>query len=92
MPWLQDTPQANVWRTWKVTNRDVVMLDGENRVFRVYNLTDHDLSAAGNYAELRGILLAAAGGPASANYSRGGLSTSTTMRHVPWSSRFQTRE
>ena len=60
LPWLQDTPAANVWASWRVTWRDVVILDGENKVVRIYNLTDHDLNVSAHYAELRGILLAAA--------------------------------
>lgn len=60
LPWLQDTPQANVWSSWNVTYRDVVVLDAENRVIRVYNLTDHDLANAANYAELKAILVGAA--------------------------------
>jgi hypothetical protein len=60
LPWLQDTPAANVWTTWHVTWRDVVVLDADNKVVRVYNLTDNDLSDPAKYAELRSILLAAA--------------------------------
>lgn len=60
LPWLQDTPQAKVWTSWQVTYRDVIVLDAENRVIRVYNLTDHDLVNPTFYAELRDILLAAA--------------------------------
>jgi hypothetical protein len=60
LPWLQDTPQARVWDAWQVTWRDVVVLDGDNRVILVYNLTDHDLSSPANYAELKSSLLGAA--------------------------------
>ena len=60
LPWLQDTPAADVWNAWHVTWRDVVVLDADNKVVRVYNLTDYDLRSAANYAELRGILLGAA--------------------------------
>lgn len=60
-PWLQDTPAANVTAAWGVTNRDVVMLDGENKVFRTYNLTEQDLANPTYYAELKSILVTAAG-------------------------------
>ena len=60
VPWLQDTPQAKVWETWRATHRDVIVLDAENKVIQVYNLTDHDLSNPTNYATLRDRLLAAA--------------------------------
>jgi hypothetical protein len=63
LPWLQDTPTAHVWRSWQVTERDVVVLDADNKIIHVYNLTDHNLGVAANYAELRGILLTAAGAP-----------------------------
>lgn len=60
LPWLQDLPRTNVWHAWHASWRDVIILDEDNRVIRVYNLTDHDLSVSANYAELRGILIGAA--------------------------------
>ena len=60
LPWLQDTPSANVWGAWGVEFRDVVILDAENHLARTYNLTSHDLAVPANYAELRSILLSAA--------------------------------
>jgi hypothetical protein len=57
LPWLQDTLEANVWGAWKATWRDVMVLDGENRLFYTYNLTENDLSIPTHYAELRQILL-----------------------------------
>jgi hypothetical protein len=43
IPWLQDTSQQHVWNSWRVTFRDVVVLDPSNRVVAVFNLTEHDL-------------------------------------------------
>ena len=60
LPWLQDTPAANVWGAWAVTWRDVVVLDDSNRVITVYNLTTHDLADSANYATLKNLLLMAA--------------------------------
>ena len=60
LPWLQDTPQQNVWGSWRVEWRDVVVLDANNNVILIYNLTAHDLGNPANYSELRDALLAAA--------------------------------
>ena len=60
IPWLQDTPQANVWGAWSVTYRDVVILGPQNEILHVYNLTTHDLSNPADYATLDSLLLAAA--------------------------------
>ncbi|HEX7881099.1 MAG TPA: hypothetical protein VF720_16935 [Candidatus Eisenbacteria bacterium] len=60
LPWLQDTEAANVWVNWAITYRDVVIVDEENRVVDVYNLTSHSLADSANYATLRGKLLDAA--------------------------------
>jgi hypothetical protein len=56
IPLVQDTDAAGVWDAWGVEYRDVVVLDAANRVAAVYNLSAHDLSNSGNYAELRKIL------------------------------------
>jgi hypothetical protein len=61
IPLLQDTAAAKVWESWHVTYRDVFVLDPDNHVITVYNLTEHDLSNPDNYATLKGILRDAAG-------------------------------
>jgi hypothetical protein len=61
LPWLQDTAAENVWSTWAVTYRDVIILDTENKPIAVYNLTTHGLGTPANYQELKTILLGAAG-------------------------------
>jgi hypothetical protein len=61
IPWLQDTDSEHVWSDWKVTYRDVVVLDPENRVAAVYNLTEHDLSVPANYDSLKALLVRVAG-------------------------------
>ena len=60
LPWLQATATVDPWMTWAVTNRDVVILDENNRKIDVYNLTVNDLSNPTNYATLKAKLLAAA--------------------------------
>lgn len=60
LPWLQDVPEQDVWISWEVEYRDVIILDGQNRRVAVFNLTDHDLGDPENYASLLRILKSAA--------------------------------
>lgn len=60
LPWLQDTAAEDVWKRWEVVYRDVRILDSENRVRAVYNLTEHDLAQAANRAALKQLFLEAA--------------------------------
>jgi len=57
LPWLQDTKSQDVWTDWKVTWRDVIVLDGDNNVAGIYNLTDHNLATAANYDSLKALLI-----------------------------------
>ncbi|MCB9683519.1 MAG: hypothetical protein H6735_00595 [Alphaproteobacteria bacterium] len=59
LPLLQDTVEVDAWGAWGATWRDVVILDGDNLVVGVYNLTSHDLNDPANYAELEAMLLSA---------------------------------
>lgn len=63
LPWLQDTASQNVWGSWQVAWRDVVILDPKNYRVSVYNLTTYDLANPANYAALKGLLLDAANAP-----------------------------
>jgi hypothetical protein len=63
LPWLQDTVADSVWTSWGVAYRDVFVLDPENRVERIYNLTSFDLSVPANYDTLKAILTTAASEP-----------------------------
>jgi hypothetical protein len=56
LPWLQDTDDQDVWGRWGVTWRDVWILDTENEIIDVHNLTRHDLGDPGNYADFKRIL------------------------------------
>ena len=60
LPWLQDNPVDEVWSHWQVTWRDVFILDSENRVYAVYNLTEHNLAIPENRQELKQLFLQAA--------------------------------
>jgi len=58
-PVLQDTEEELVWDTWDVTFRDLYILDDENRLHDVYNLTVHSLAVTENFEELRSMFIAA---------------------------------
>ncbi len=62
IPWLQDVDensdlQSDVWTAWDVVERDVIILDDENRPVGRYNLTANDLGDPALYAELRELIL-----------------------------------
>lgn len=61
LPWLQDVVASDVWTLWQVTYRDVIILDEENKVLSIYNLTSNDLGVQANYDALRDLLVQAAG-------------------------------
>ena len=62
IPWLQDVDadqngQSDVWTDWKVTSRDVVILDANNVQVGVYNLTLNSLYYQANYDTLKQMLI-----------------------------------
>lgn len=59
LPILQDVPSEDVWSSWAVTYRDVVVLDAQNQRIAVYNLTEHDLGMPESYRALKAFLEAA---------------------------------
>lgn len=50
----------NVWGTWAPVYRDVWVVDADNVLFGVYNLTSNSLAVPANYDALRDLFLAAA--------------------------------
>jgi len=57
LPWLQDVADsAEVWTSWNVVYRDVVILDRENQHFRSFNLSAHPLEITANYESLKQLL------------------------------------
>ena len=75
LPLLQDTEEQDVWVTgWAVTYRDVVILDSNNVLVGVFNLTTNNLGSSDltqdfdgdgtldstNYEYLKSLLLSAA--------------------------------
>lgn len=68
IPWLQDVDGnhdglSDVWHSWGVTYRDVVIVDAENARVEAFNLTTHDLSNPDNYNTLRQRLIDVASVP-----------------------------
>lgn len=62
IPLLQDIA-GGAWTSWRVTYRDVIIVDRDNAPVGVFNLTEHDLSSMGAYTELKGLLIDAAREP-----------------------------
>ncbi len=54
LPWLQDVEDTDVWATWGVDYRDVIVLDHEGVPLFRYNLTEHDLGT--DYDQLKQLL------------------------------------
>ena len=63
IPWLQDVTGVDVWNSWSVTYRDVIILDTYNQVYAVYNLTTNSLSVPANYDALLQLFVDAATAP-----------------------------
>ena len=63
LPFLEEGPNDGVWVAWGVNYRDVVVVDENNEVVAVYNLTGNSLGNASNYQALKNILLGAANAP-----------------------------
>jgi hypothetical protein len=57
LPVCQDDTQHNVWESWKITYRDVVIVDPGGDVAGVYNLTEHTLAEPANYDSLKAMIL-----------------------------------
>jgi hypothetical protein len=60
VPWLQDVAGVDVWNSWGVTYRDVFVVDGQNQVVAVYNLSSSSLGVPANFAALKQLFVDAA--------------------------------
>lgn len=60
LPWLQESRSHSVWGAWDVSYRDVIILNADNEVVTIYNLTSHSLAETHNYDELKDLLRQAA--------------------------------
>ncbi|MCA9757297.1 MAG: hypothetical protein KDA27_15945 [Candidatus Eisenbacteria bacterium] len=63
IPWLQEEAESLIWSPWNVVYRDVIILDGNNEIVGVYNLTNNNLGVQENYDTLKSMILEAAGLP-----------------------------
>lgn len=63
IPWLQDVEAQQVWKSWNVAYRDVIVLDAKNHKVTTYNLTTYDLAQPANQAALKKILIDTANAP-----------------------------
>ena len=68
IPWLQDVDgdydgESDVWTSWDVAFRDVVIVDAENARVGAFNLTTYDLQVSENYDMLRQMLVEVASVP-----------------------------
>ena len=62
IPWLQDVDadgddESDVWASWGITFRDVVILDGGGDLVTVFNVTRNSLLEQENYDKLKQILI-----------------------------------
>ena len=53
LPWLQNTPELDVWAAWGGGYRDVLILDADNVPVAVYNLTSNSLATPENFEALQ---------------------------------------
>ena len=60
---LQDVEEVNLWDTWAVTYRDVIIVGPDGKKIGVYNLTTNNLNNDTPYAELKDMLIDAANLP-----------------------------
>ena len=61
LPLLQDDNRSLAWDNWGATWRDVMVLDAENEIIGIINLTDKSLGETENRTALETLLLEAGG-------------------------------
>ena len=57
LPVLWDASVEDVWESWDVTFRDVVVLNENNEKVTAFNLTTYSLGEPANYTSLKGLLV-----------------------------------
>lgn len=62
LPVLQDDLTALVWTNWQASWRDLYVVDADNNVYAIVNLTTYNLGDPANYAMVYDLLIEAAGG------------------------------
>jgi hypothetical protein len=59
LPWLQDVETVGAWELWDAEWRDVWVLDPDNRLVGIYNLSAYDLAVEDNYRALEDLIRSA---------------------------------
>ena len=62
LPLLADSANNAVWDSWNVTYRDVVILDGKNECYAVFNVTGNSIEEPANYAKIKALFEGARNG------------------------------
>jgi hypothetical protein len=57
LPWLQDLPEHDVWQSWGIVNKDLVVLDVNNEILFIQSLEDDYLMDQDNYDAFKQLLL-----------------------------------
>ena len=53
LPMVNDNPTENIWQKWESQWRDFYILNRNNELLEIYNLTEHNLNDPNNYQELK---------------------------------------
>ena len=60
LPMVDDNSTDQIWSTWDGIWRDVIILDANNEIYAVYNLSTYSLSDSTNYNTLKDLFIEAA--------------------------------
>ena len=87
IPWLQDVDadhdrRSDLWTSWDVTYRDVVILDTTNTRVGVFNVTSQSLQVPDNYNTLRQMLIDAAPIPEPSTLALLSMATLALLAHA----------
>jgi hypothetical protein len=53
LPMVNDNANDNIWLQWESQWRDFYILNKQNELLEIYNLTEHNLNDPQNYQELK---------------------------------------
>jgi hypothetical protein len=57
LPLLQEASEQGIWDSFRITYRDVIIVDATGVTAGIYNLTENSLNDEGNYDTLKQTLL-----------------------------------
>jgi hypothetical protein len=60
LPMVADNSSDDIWNSWGGSWRDVVILDANNEIYSIYNLTTYNLGVTSNYDDLKQLFIDAA--------------------------------